>query len=139
MLDRSHVFRELVAGHAPLANYSINGHDYTMRYYLAENISPRGNKQQNFAKDQASTRKDIERAFGALQTRFTIVHGTSRFWDTTTLTSPMNACVVLHSMIVEDQSGINGDIEYDEIETVSSIEISRDLMKHFFGMKNLKK
>lgn len=42
-------------------------------------------------------------------------------------------------MIVEDQSGINGDIEYDEIETVSSIEISRDLMKHFFGMKNLKK
>ena len=41
MLERSYIFSELAQGRAPAVNYSINGHDYTMEYYLADGIYPK--------------------------------------------------------------------------------------------------
>jgi hypothetical protein len=79
VLDRSSVFTNLAAGRAPPVNYSVNGHNYTMGYYLADGIypswatfvktihAPQGNKRKNFAATQESARKDVERAFGVLQ------------------------------------------------------------------------
>ncbi|KAM6542923.1 hypothetical protein CsatB_007370 [Cannabis sativa] len=78
VLEHSSVFRELTEGRAPNVNYSINGHDYSMGYYLADGIypswstfvktihAPHGHKKKHFAAAQESGRKDIERAFGAL-------------------------------------------------------------------------
>ena len=78
MLKRSHVFSELAQRCAPAVNYSINGHDYTMRYYLADGIYPKwstfvktiprllGAKRKLFAKTQETYRKDVEHAFGVL-------------------------------------------------------------------------
>ncbi|XP_062096244.1 uncharacterized protein LOC133802029 [Humulus lupulus] len=78
-LEHSSVFKELTEGHAPKVNYSINGHGYSMRYYLADGIyfswstfvktilAPQGHKRKYFAAAQESTRKDVERAFGVLQ------------------------------------------------------------------------
>ena len=40
MLGWSHVFSKFVQGPAPAVNYSINGHNYTMRYYLVDGIYP---------------------------------------------------------------------------------------------------
>ena len=63
----------------PQVNYSINGNDYSMGYYLADGIypswatfvetipSPPGNKRQLFAHKQEEARKDVECAFGVLQ------------------------------------------------------------------------
>ncbi|XP_050258839.1 uncharacterized protein LOC126703810 [Quercus robur] len=77
--DHSFIFTKLAQGRAPPVNYSINGHDYTMGYYLANGIypssstfvktipSPQGRKNSLFATTQESTRKDVERAFGVLQ------------------------------------------------------------------------
>ena len=85
MLEQSHVFSELAEGRAPAVNYSINGHDYTMGYYLADGIYPQwstfvktiprplGAKRKLFAKAQETYRKDVERAFRVLQARFAIV------------------------------------------------------------------
>ena len=86
-----------------------------MGYYLADGIypswanfvksisQPMGNKKKYFAKAQEAARKDVERAFGVLQSRFAIVRGPSSVWDTETLENIMKACVVMHNMIIEDE------------------------------------
>ena len=40
VLDHSFIFTKLVQGRAPSVNYSINSHDYTMGYCLADGIYP---------------------------------------------------------------------------------------------------
>ncbi|XP_062230123.1 uncharacterized protein LOC133927721 [Phragmites australis] len=74
VLHRSHLLDNLAAGVAPQVQYSINGHGYTMGYYLADGIysewatfvkpipCPVGRKRQHFVVHQAALRKDVERA-----------------------------------------------------------------------------
>ncbi|KAK9285702.1 hypothetical protein L1049_024901 [Liquidambar formosana] len=116
--ERSHLFANLVEGHALAANYSINGHNYTTRYYLADGIyppwstfvktilHPQENKHKNFATAQELIWKDVERAFGVLQSHFAIVYGPFRFWDPTTFKDIMIVCVIMHNMIIEDEHGV---------------------------------
>ena len=40
VFHRSHIFVQLASGKAPACNYNVNGHDYTMGYYLADGIYP---------------------------------------------------------------------------------------------------
>ena len=56
-----------------------------------------------FAKAQEACRKDVERAFGVLQSRFAIVRGPARLWDEDSLGNIMRACIIMHNMIVEDE------------------------------------
>ncbi|KAJ0428082.1 putative harbinger transposase-derived protein [Helianthus annuus] len=128
--ERSSIFTELEQGRAPPVNYTVNGHDYTMGYYLADGIypkcqtfvktipSPRGDKNKHFAKAQESARKDVERAFGVLQQRFAIIRGPSRMFKAKVLTNIMKACVILHNMMIEDErdDGDSLNIEYDQLD-----------------------
>lgn len=125
VLHRSPLFAKLAEGTAPQVNYSINGHDYTMGYYLADGIypgwatfvksisQPMGNKRKYFAKAQEAARKDVERAFGVLQSRFAIVRGAARMWDTKTIGDIMKACVIMHNMIVEDEGVVDPNERFD--------------------------
>ncbi|XP_076924048.1 uncharacterized protein LOC143586372 [Bidens hawaiensis] len=138
VLERSFIFTELAQGCASPVNYTVNGHDYTMGYYLTHGVypkwrtfvktipSPRGNKNKHFAKAQESTRKDVERAFGVLQQRFAIIRGPSRLFKGKDMTYIMKACVILHNMIIEDEQDdvVNLDIEYDQLEDL--LELSRN-------------
>ena len=103
-LERSPVFATLTEGRAPPINYRINGHDYTMGYYLADGMypnwstfvktipCPQGLKRKHYTAAQESLRKDVEQAFRVLQARFAIVRGPARFWDEETLAYIMKAC-----------------------------------------------
>ncbi|CAI8597002.1 unnamed protein product [Vicia faba] len=102
-----------------------------MGYYLADGIypewatfvktisMPQGEKKKLFSQHQESARKDVERAFGVLQSRFVIIRGPARAWHMDTLKHTIYACIILHNMIVEDERhtyGGNFDYSYDNVD-----------------------
>ena len=145
MLERSHLFSELAQGRAPAVNYSVNGHDYTIGYYLADSIypkwstfvktisSPLGDKRKLFAKTQEAYRKDVERAFGVLQARFAIVRGPAWFFSEETLHDIMKACIILHNMIIEDErdKAEAVDFDYEQIDEISCTPMSHEPTNEF--------
>ncbi|PKU67236.1 hypothetical protein MA16_Dca015964 [Dendrobium catenatum] len=60
---------------------------------------------------QEACRKDVERAFGALQSRFAIVAGPVRFWNKDVLHDIITTCIILHNMIIEDERNLTGPIQ----------------------------
>ncbi|RYQ93436.1 hypothetical protein Ahy_B09g099706 isoform B [Arachis hypogaea] len=133
VLDHFPVLDDILNDRAPEVNYTINGNNYTMGYYLADDIypewatfvksisKPQGEKRKLFAQYQEGQRKDVERAFGVLQARFAIIRGPARFWKKKKLANIMRACIILHNMIVEDErdtyaGNFAQGLEYDDVE-----------------------
>ena len=56
---------------------------------------------------QEACRKDVEHAFGVLQSRFAIVAGPTRFWRKEVLHDIMTTCIILHNMIVGDERDLS--------------------------------
>ena len=78
---------------------------------------PQGPKARLFAERQESVRKDVERAFRVLQTRFAILRGPARNMDKGELGMIMKACVILHNMIVEDErDSYDLAFDYDDVD-----------------------
>ncbi|XP_020262622.1 uncharacterized protein LOC109838601 [Asparagus officinalis] len=136
VLQSSYLFDQLAQGISPPANYSILGKNYDTGYYLADGIypkwstlvqtisQPQGPKRKLFAAMQEGYRKDVERAFGVLQSRFAIIKGPSRFWDKRRLHDIMTACIILHNMTVEDERDAEPEIiVHDEISKPEEIDI----------------
>ena len=89
-----------------------------------------------FAMKQEACRKDVERAFGVLQSRFAIVAGPARLWRKEILHDIMTSCIIMHNMIVEDERDINIVIEERlnspnvEVEMMNDGGIERFLAQH---------
>lgn len=129
ILERSPLFDNAVRGEAPSVEYTVNGSRYTHAYWLGDGIYPKyacfvktfphptTPMQKLFASAQEAKRKDIERAFGMLQSRFHILTSGCRLWDRTAMKSIIKTCVILHNLIIdfEDSHNIDGTyIEDDE-------------------------
>ncbi|PRQ37575.1 putative harbinger transposase-derived protein [Rosa chinensis] len=122
VLEASYLFAELAAGKSPPCHYFIKDKAYDVGYYLADGIypkwstlvqtihDPQGRKKQFFATKQESCRKDVERAFGVLQSRWAIVKGAARFWDKRVLHDIMTTCIIMHNMIIEDERDLTAPI-----------------------------
>lgn len=114
VLNQSPLFIEL-KGEAPRVQYTVNERRYNTGYYLVDGIYPewaafvktiplpQTEKDKRFAQLQEGARKDIERAFGVLQSRFSIVRRPARLWSRASIGNIMKACIILHNMIVEDE------------------------------------
>ena len=138
VLDSSHLFSNLAKGIAPPANYVIQGKEYNMGYYLADGIypkwstimqtihQPQGRKKKYFAMKQESCRKDVERAFGVLYSRFEIVKGPTRFWSKNMLHDIMTACIIMHNMIIEDERNLDALIQEAREGPTPEVEIVVD-------------
>ena len=59
-------------------------------------------KKTHFVKLQERAKKDVDRAFGILQSRWGIVKNPCRQWELDTM-----AYIVLHNMIIEDEQAHN--------------------------------
>ncbi|XP_021835021.1 uncharacterized protein [Spinacia oleracea] len=109
VLDRSPLFTYVFEGRAPPINYAVNGHQYSMGYYLTDGIYPKWaafiptislpeNVKEGFcAKLQESRRKDVERAFGVLQVHFAIIRQPALARNTSMLGKIMIACIIIHT------------------------------------------
>ncbi|KAL8118066.1 hypothetical protein AgCh_015825 [Apium graveolens] len=125
VLGQSHVFDKVIAGNSPTVVFHVNGKRYNNAYYLADGIYPRYStfvktisnpatqSQKLFAKKQEAYRKDVERCFGILQSRWAILRHGARMHKRSTLRSIMMTCIILHNMIVEDEF-----VEEDFVEPV---------------------
>ena len=85
--------------------------------------APQNARDRLFAKKQELARKDVERAFAALQSRFAILRYAARYWHRSTLNDIMYACIILHKMIVEDERDKylhagRYDLSYDQGEII---------------------
>lgn len=92
---------------------------------------PESVKESRFHSAQAAARKDVERAFGILQSQFAIVRGPARFWDEKTLWRIMTAAVILHNMIIENERGQDVDHHYDFMGRVVNPRRRVDRIEHF--------
>jgi hypothetical protein len=115
VLNQSPLFFDAIKGEALQVHFSVNGNEYNTGYYLADGIypewaafmksilAPQTEKHKLFAEYQEGARKDVERAFGVMQSRFSIVRRPARLWKRKSIARIMLACVILHNMIVEDE------------------------------------
>ena len=103
-----------------------------MGYNLADGIYPRwhvfvktiscpiGQRRVLFAAKQEVARKDVERDFGVLQSRWAIVKDPAHVWFKEVIADIMYACIILHNMIVEQEVGHVTDWIDDEAGSSSS-------------------
>lgn len=139
VLDNSLLFDTLVHGRTPSTSYVVTGRQYTMGYYLADDIyphwatliqttsQPTTEKERLFAEKIEAAKMDAERAFRVLHTRWGITQGPVRNWKKEDFCKIMKTCIILHNMIIEDERGTNIESwRPPEDETISSPEYARD-------------
>jgi hypothetical protein len=128
VLNQSPLFTKKLQGMAPEVQFTVNGNQYKMGYYLADGIYPewaafgktiplpQSDEDKLYARMQEGARKDVERAFGILQARFAIIRHPARMWHRKIMARIMYACIILHNMIVEDERDtyrVRYDMDYN--------------------------
>jgi hypothetical protein len=120
VLDRSTLMPQWFKSPAIEAEFQLNGIDYKGSYLLADGIypdsklfvktlhNPQSAKLKHFAARQEGVRKDVERCFGVLKSRFAILNIPSRLWDVEIMKTVWTAAVILHNMILEDENEADG-------------------------------
>lgn len=124
VLTRSRLLKDIMSGRFQMrldTAFKIipGGQERRLLYFLVDSIYPDwpifskpikdsdDPRERRFSRMQESARKDIERFFGVLQSRFEILRREFRKWEIDDIISIAEACVILHNLIVRMQ--MNGD------------------------------
>ncbi|XP_065866559.1 uncharacterized protein [Euphorbia lathyris] len=130
-------------GITPPANYVIESKEHNIGYYLADGIypkwsalvqtirEPRDQKKMYFALKQEACRKDVERAFGVLQSRFFIIAGSVRYCRKQVLHDIMKTCIILHNMIIEDERDLSAPVMDSVVAPTPTVENMHDEEAYF--------
>ena len=114
ILDKSPLFDDLLNGQAPTVKFKLNGIEFKSAYYLCDGIYPSwavfvqsiptasDQATKHFNTLQEACRKDIERAFGSLQSKWHILTSPIRLWYEEDISSIVLCCIILHNMMVEE-------------------------------------
>jgi len=150
VLNQSTLFVDQLRGEAPQVQYFVNGRQYSKPYYLADGIypewaafvksirAPQSAEHKLFSEHQAGARKDVECAFGILQSRFCIVRRLARLYEQGDLENIMLACIILHNMIIEDEKDIEDDsFDLNEETTMSTVQPSTITQGHDPAMEEV--
>ncbi|XP_042472546.1 uncharacterized protein LOC122055244 [Zingiber officinale] len=133
VLNESTLFNDVLQGNAPEVNFTINNTQYTKGYYLTDRIypewatfvksfpCPQDPKRKIFKERQEVARKDVERVFGVLQSRWAMIRGPGRFWYKDNLQDIMYTCIILHNMIIENEGDAVVNWSDDEGDPQSQI------------------
>ena len=65
-------------------------------------------QRKHFAKRHKACRKDVKRCFGVLQARFAIIRNPCRQWRMHEISDILFAYCILHNMILDDESDVQG-------------------------------
>ncbi|XP_020263300.1 uncharacterized protein LOC109839282 [Asparagus officinalis] len=90
VLESSNLFSNLAQGIAPPAHYVIQGKEYNMGYYLAD---------------------DIYSKWATIVQTIQQPQGSARFWKKHVLHDIMTACIIMHNMIIEDERDLYAPIQ----------------------------
>ncbi|XP_021986236.1 uncharacterized protein LOC110882553 [Helianthus annuus] len=114
VLQSSNLLDDVIDGVAPDTSFYANDVQYKYGYYLTDDIypewatfmktlpCPNDEKRMYFKKKQESTIKDIDRAFGVLKKRWSIIAQPSMILEKSKMRNVMYMCIILHNMILED-------------------------------------
>ncbi|KAJ9545363.1 hypothetical protein OSB04_025070 [Centaurea solstitialis] len=103
---KSPLFEDVYDAKAPDGYFQVNRATYKYGYYLGDGIYPKwatlvksfsypeDAKRMKFKKAEEAARKDVERAFGVLQKRWSILVQPARGWEIPRLSNIMAICVV---------------------------------------------
>ncbi|XP_042467625.1 uncharacterized protein LOC122050818 [Zingiber officinale] len=109
VLNESPLFNDVLQGNAPK-----NG-------LLSSRALPQDPKRKIFKERQEVARKDVERVFGVLQSRWAMIRGPGRFWYKDNLKDIMYTCIILHNMIIENEGDAVVNWSDDEGDPQSQI------------------
>lgn len=133
VLNKSPLFIWELKGETPRVQFTVNGVQYDRGYYIADGIYPEWvvfvktillpqiEIDRLFARHQEGARKDVERAFGVLQSRFNIVRRPARLWKRSFVGKIKEACCILHNMIVEDE----GEMVHTTLDFLEHLSLHR--------------
>lgn len=122
VVESSPLLEKMANGtYPPPVEYVINAIRRNIPYWLTDGIypdwpvfidsimNPTTRKDKLFAAMQEATRKDVERAFGVLQSMWHIITTPSRFASVEMMEKVMTTVIILHNMVVEEREWLAGE------------------------------
>lgn len=132
VLDTSPLVVDILHGRLlPSFEYALQGKKRKMCYYLVDGIYPKwaifvstiahavSKKDKHFCAAQEGMRKDVERAFGVLVSRWHILAKPCNLWDLDIMNKTVKCAIILHNMIVEwRRDGYHSELWRDALDAI---------------------